>query len=143
MKRNLIYLLPLFILCMASCLSKPDKVAPTPALSGTFSGQFQRVHTSVSKGENDTLIANISLTLTNGVFSVAGDTSTVHAGSKGTYTLGVGDDYIFTDTTLPATGTPAKTHLSGDYKFQYNGTILGLDKNVGDTISYQYYLTKN
>jgi hypothetical protein len=144
MKHKLLYLFPLLIACTAGCSKKPAVVdyqltVPT----GNFTGLFTRYHLTVATGKIDTLYANILLNLdASGNFAVTGDTS-IHAGSFGKYSLGTGDDLLFTDKTLPATGTPVKPHLSGDYLFTYGSGILNLQKDVGDSLSYQYSFTKN
>jgi hypothetical protein len=145
MKRYFIYLLPLLMACVAAGCStdKVAKTTPIPTPTGTFGGFFQLVHTKVSTGANDSVRTNLTLVLdAQGNFTVTGDTSTLHAGSTGKFSLGVGDDLFFTDKTYPTAGVPAKVHLNGDYRYQYNGSVLGLDKNVGDSLSYQYYFTK-
>jgi len=144
MKYKLIYLFPLLIAFTAGCSKKAAVVnyqLPVPV--GNFTGQFTRYHLTVATGKIDTLYANILLNLdASGSFAVTGDT-TVHAGSFGKYSLGVNDDLSFTDKTLPVTGTPAKPHLNGNYMFTYNSGILLMQKDVGDSLSYQYNFTKN
>ena len=143
MKRPLIYFVPLLMVCLAGCLSKPAAVIPTPHPKGSFSGKFWRFHFTKATSKIDTLIANITLVLDSaGNYSVGGDTTSVHAGSFGKWGLGVGDDLVFTDKTLPATGTPTKQHLDGDYLYSYDGSTLQLLKGIGDTLSYQYSFSK-
>jgi hypothetical protein len=145
MKRNLVYLLPLLITCFAGCSKDPKTVnyQITPPV-GNFSGTFQRWHLSHATGKTDTVTANLYLHLdAAGTFTVTGDTATVHAGSFGTYGLGVGDDLVFKDKTLPPTGTPAKVHLSGSYVNSYSSGNLVLQKTIGDSLFYQYNLNMN
>jgi hypothetical protein len=144
MKHSFTYILLLVTICLASCSkSTPVQTNPVPTPSGTFGGFFQLVHTTVKTGLNDTVSCNLTLLLDGqGNFTVTGDTSTYHAGSKGKFSLGIGDDLVFTDNTSNKL-FPKKAHLNGDYKYEYNGSVLGLDKNVGDSLSYQYYFTKS
>lgn len=145
MKRTLLYLTPLLVIWLAACTkSVPVTNIPAPTFSGTYGTQFIRLHQNMTSGKIDTTLATISITMDkSGAFSVAGDTSTVHAGSHGTYSLGVSDDLVFTDKTLPPTGTPVKYHLNGDYNYVVTGTsTISFQKNVGDSIIYRYDLTK-
>jgi hypothetical protein len=131
------------MLVMASCLSKV-KTAVNPIIlpKGTFVGQFAKLHRNITTGKSDTAYANLTLKMDSlGNYAISGDTATVHAGSFGKFGLGVGNDMLFTDKTLPPTGTPAKTHLNGDYLYQYSNGVLEFVKGEGDTISYQYYFT--
>ncbi len=125
--------------CMSDKNSAPGPVIP----SGTFTGQFRRVHTSAKTGVRDTAKANIQLVLDIKTgFTVTGDTSTVIAGSHGGYAVDL--NYIlFNDVTYPASGTPAKTHLSGAYQYYYDGTVFQMVNNSYlDTLSMQYDLKK-
>jgi hypothetical protein len=143
MKHKLLYLSGLLLLITSACI-KTQNVTPTPAPAGTFTGVFGYLHRANDKVPFDTLKANITLTLTssNGTFQVAGDTSTLHAGSYGTYALN--SEYIgFVDASYPKTGTPVKKHLNGTYLYAFNGTVLQMLVNIGDTVSMQYELTKN
>jgi len=143
MKRTLLYLTPLLVAYLAGCTKKtPVTNYQSPSFAGTYSAAFVRLHTNQTTGKSDTVTANLTLTMdAAGNFTVTGDT-TQHAGSYGTYSLGYTDDLIFTDKTLPATGTPTKSHLSGDYLYTNATNALGLKKVVGDSILYTYYLTK-
>jgi hypothetical protein len=129
---------------MAACTKKTEVVNNQLTLPvGNFTGTFTRLHLTHATGKIDTLNANILLNLSaSGSYAVTGDT-TIHAGSFGTYGFGYADDLVFTDKTLPPTGTPAKPHLSGDYQYSYNSGLLEMIKNVGDSLSYQYNFTKN
>ena len=143
MKRSSIYLLPLLLISLASCSKKtPVENIPLVTPTGTFGGYIQLVHTTVATGKNDTSTANLTLVLDNqGNYAVTGDTSTLHAGSLGKFSLGYNDDLLFTDKTNLNAGNK-KVHLNGDYRYQYNGSVLQMDKNVGDSLSSQYYFTK-
>lgn len=144
MKRNFIYLLPLLLISLASCSKKtPVENIQLVTPTGTFGGYIRLVHTTVATGKNDTLTANLSLVLDGqGHFTVTGDTSKLHAGSFGTFSLGYSDDLTFADKTN-LNAVPKKIHLNGDYRYSYDGSVLGLDKNVGDSLSSQYYFTKS
>ncbi|HEY4328042.1 MAG TPA: hypothetical protein VGN20_28920 [Mucilaginibacter sp.] len=146
MKRNLVYLLSLLTLTavVAGCAKKPATINYQQTLPvGNFTGKFVRLHLTHATGKIDTVNANLLLSLdASGNFVVTGDTS-LHAGSMGKYGFGVTDDLIFTDKTLSATGTPTKSHLSGDYQFTYNSGLLEMLKLVSDSLSYQYQFTKN
>jgi hypothetical protein len=140
MKRNFTYLLPILLACFAGCLSKPAPVVipPVTVPTGSYTGVFKYYHINTKTGVVDSLIAHLNLKFdASGNYSVSGDT-TKHAGSLGKCVLGPTDDLIFTDKTFPATGTPGKMHLDGDYLDSYNGTDLQLLKGVGDSISYRY-----
>jgi hypothetical protein len=146
MKRNLTYSIVLLLVCLTvACSKKPDVVNYQLTVPvGAFTGKFARFHLTHATGKVDTIYAN-SLLLNldvSGNFAVTGDTS-IHAGSFGKYGLGVGDDLIFTDKTLPPTGTPAKLHLNGDYQYTYNSGILEMVRNVSDSLSYQYVFIHN
>jgi hypothetical protein len=139
MKRLLIYIVPLLLLSETGCLKTNDSnnINSTSYPSGTYTGQFLRVHKNALKGTYDTLKANLQLTLnaTNG-FAVTGDTTTVHAGSTGPYAINPTYMY-FADVTYPKTGIPLKVHLYGSYLYSYDGTTLLL-LQANDTLSYQY-----
>jgi hypothetical protein len=142
-KFHLLYLLPLL---MAAGCGK-EKVVATPQIelpAGIFNGPFAKIHRNLTSGKSDTVVATIKLTTdASGNFAVTGDTSAVHAGSKGKFTLGYGQDLVFTDKTFSSTGTSTKAHLNGDYIFSFDGSSFQLVRGVGDTISYQYVLTKS
>jgi hypothetical protein len=142
-KLNLLYLLPLLI---AMGCGK-EKIASTPQIqlpAGIFNGPFAKIHRNLTSGKSDTVVATIKLTTdASGNFAVTGDTSTVHAGSKGKFSLGYGQDLVFDDKTFSATSTSTKTHLNGDYIYSYDGSSFQMVRGVGDTISYQYILTQS
>lgn len=143
MKHKILYALPVVILLLAGCAGKP-KVQPALIPSGTFTGQFRLLQRSSDTKPFDTTAANITVTLQTPsyTYTVTGDTSTVHAGSYGTW--GTSGAYIiFNDKTFPKSGVVSKTHLSGAYLFQYDGTTLQMKANALDTLSLQYDLKKS
>jgi hypothetical protein len=145
MKQRFIYLLPVLLVLTifaTGCLktsTPPPIVYPT----GTFEGQFMLIHQKVSNAKLDTSKkANIQLVLDTGMtFKVLGDTTTVHAGSKGKY--GINRLYMaFSDDTKPKSGTSEKIHLYGNYSYAYDGSNLVILAVQGDTINYRYNLKK-
>lgn len=137
--KRLVYLLPLLLTLASGCLgSKSGDPIPDP--SGTFSGEF-RLITRNSDQTIDTVKANIKVIIEPGVgYHVLGDTTTVHAGSKGHYGID-GNGILFVDDTYPKTGTPVKAHLNGEYVFVYNGSIFQMTK-TGENMAMQYDLKK-
>jgi hypothetical protein len=142
MKRKLLYLLPFLLAVGTGCLKSDYKPVVLP--SGTFSGKFGYLHRANDRLNFDTLLANVTLTLqsSNSTFTVTGDTTTLQAGSFGTYNLNT-NIIEFADKTYSATGTSAKKHLNGTYAYAYDGSRLNLLYNISDTISMQYELVKN
>jgi len=118
-------------------------VPPLAQPVGTFSGKFAYLHRNNDNLAYDTLQANVTLKLTStdAPFKVTGDTSTVHAGSFGTYAIN-SSILVFTDKTMPPVGTPAKKHLSGTYLYSYDGSNLKMLAYSSDTLRYEYDLTK-
>jgi hypothetical protein len=144
MKNNLLYLTVVLAMLITGCSTAGLK--PAPALSGSFSGQFRLLHRHTDAVPFDTLTANITLTLNTSpsTFAITGDTSTVIAGSTGTYELATNGNYIlFIDNTLPKTGISSKVHLNGEYVYNYDGTNLQMLAYSLDTLSVQYNLKKN
>ena len=143
--RKLLYFFPFALLALSSCLSTPD-VTPTITVgspSGNFTGTFRRVHRNTLTNKYDTLKANLMLSLsTTAGYAVTGDTTSLHAGSKGQW--GVSSNYLsFIDYTLQGTGTPKKIHLNGNYTYGYDGKLLQFYATFADTLAYQYDFTKN
>lgn len=142
MKKKLLYLLPVLSLLAVGCFKNQVASPAASGLpSGTFTGQFRLLHRSTDKVPFDTTSCNLTLTLNanNATYAVTGDTSTVHAGSNGTY--GISSPYInFTDKTYPKTGAPTKTHLNGLYQYYYDGTVFQMLAYSSDTLSLQYDL---
>ena len=143
MKNKLLYLLPLLAVFVTGCLKRTSDIPPTPALSGTFTGQFRLLHRSTNKVPFDTTKTNLTITLTStGNYTVTGDTSVVHAGSNGKYAASA--PYInFVDKTYPISGTPTKTHLNGIYQFYYDGSVFQMLAYSLDTLALQYDLKKS
>jgi len=144
MKTKLFCLLALLSIFAMGCkkidVTKPPSIG---ALAGTYSGQFVSVHINTPK--NDTVKANIQLALyPSYTFQVVGDTSTVHAGSKGSFALNSGTTTIqFFDVTFPVSGTPTKIHLSGQYQYTFDQIYLDMTgANSANTTTYTYTLTK-
>lgn len=111
--------------------------------SGTFTGQFRYLHRHASNVPFDTVKANLTIKFGTpaNTYAVTGDTSTVHAGSKGTFS--VGSPYmVFADSTFSTTATTTKTHLAGAYIYYYDGTVFQLLAYSADTLSLQYDLRR-
>jgi hypothetical protein len=144
MKNKLLYLLPLLVILAEGCFktnTNPVPAAPVP--SGTFAGQFKLYHRHTDKVPYDSTMANITVKLVASgyTYSVTGDTTTLHAGSYGTY--GISAPYmIFNDKTFSATAPITKTHLSGYYLYNYDGTNLLLYASSSDTLILGYALKK-
>ena len=140
MKKNLLGLLVILLVTLAGCSKEEETPVVIP--QGTFSGSFTRLHYSKVTNKMDTLKANlvIKFSTTTG-YAVLSDTSVVHAGSKGGYT--VDQLYInFGDNTIPAGPIPTtgKVHLAGFYEYNYQGTSLKFGR-ANDTLGYYYDLT--
>jgi hypothetical protein len=144
MKNKLLYLLPLLVILFEGCLKTHSD--PTPAAvipSGTFAGQFKLYHRHTDQVPYDSVAANITVNLaaSNYTFTVTGDTATLHAGSYGTF--GISGPYIlFNDKTYSATAPVTKTHLSGYYLYNYDGTNLVMYASSSDTLILGYTLKK-
>jgi hypothetical protein len=143
-KNFYILLCTLTVFVCGCSINKSNSPAPvTP--SGTFAGQFMFLHLHSFTAKVDTFKANLQLVMqpTTG-FKITGDTSTVHAGSYGSYVFG--SDYTeidFIDKTYPATGTPVKNHLSGVYQYTYDGSTLQMVAyGPLDTLAYIYNMKK-
>jgi hypothetical protein len=138
--KKIIYLLPVLVALVSGCLKNQDNV-PSPDPSGTFTGEFRRISKAADQSI-DTLKANIKVVIQPGIgYHVLGDTTTVHAGSKGHYGIN-GNGIMFVDDTYSATSASTKTHLNGEYLFIYNGSVFQMVRNSGDTLSLQYDLKK-
>lgn len=148
MKRNLLYLLPLFLVFMLgeACSPKSDPV-PVPTPFGTYSGKFKLLVKNSSKGGYDTVKKDSALILklsSTGNFAVTGDTATVHAGSKGLYNY---DSAFmgFLDSTYRAVVQP-KFHLAGTYRYAYSGDRLQLQRTnlaQDSVLFYDFNKTSN
>lgn len=144
------YIIPLLMgaIFTAGCLKSNQGPAATLP-TGNFSGEFRRITKSSKQTKPDTARANIKLFLDiNTGFAVTGDTTTLHAGSKGDYAIGP-TNIAFADRTMPTTVTttpsnvpPQKVRLNGQYIYLYNGDVFQILKVVGDTVRYEYDLKK-
>ena len=140
MKKNLLGLLAILLFTAAGCAKKEETPIIIP--QGTFSGSFTRLRYSAATNKMDTLKANLVIkfsTVTG--YAVLSDTSVVHAGSKGGYS--VDQLYMnFGDSTIPVGPIPTtgKVHLAGLYEYYYQGTSLKFGKS-NDTLGYYYDLT--
>jgi hypothetical protein len=145
MKKILLYSLPVLLAFVIGCGPGTNNPAPVNIPEGTFAGQFIYLHLHEKTGVIDTLKANIQLKMesTTG-FQVTGDTSTLQAGSYGTYIFNSTNTAVdFMDKTYPATGTSTKIHLNGIYAFAFDGTTLQMQTSSAyDTLSYIYVLKK-
>jgi len=143
MKNKILYFIPLILISATGCFNTKTDIPPVTPPSGTFTGQFRYLHRHSSNVAFDTVKANLTVTMnsTANTFAVTGDTSTAHAGSKGSFSFG-SPYMLFTDNTYPKTGTPAKTHLNGLYLYYYDGTVFQLLAYSADTLSLQYDLKK-
>lgn len=149
--RRLSYLIPV-LLCSAlvvGCLKSED-VRPAVVPVGNFSGQFRLISGNTIKKTIDTIKTNIKISLSqeDESFTITGDTSIAHAGSKGHY--GINGNIIgFTDNTLSVNNAGksapvinGKAHLNGIYLYFYNGNVLQMRTVVGDTIAFEYELKR-
>jgi len=143
MNRNLLYLLPFLIILGAGCLKTNNDVKQPGTPSGTFSGQFRYLHRHSSNVPFDTVKTNLTITMTTpaNTYAVTGDTSTIHAASHGTFSIG-SPYMVFNDATFPPAGTATKTHLAGAYLYYYDGTVFQLLAYSADTLSLQYDLKR-
>jgi hypothetical protein len=143
MKRILIFLMPFIVMLGAGCLKHTENTDTSATIpTGTFAGQFLRIHYNRTTTKYDTLKANLTLSmdLKTG-YAITGDTTAVHAGSKGDFAM---DAYYiqFTDKTYSTTPVNNKIHLAGTYLYQYNGTDFQIQAVVADTLGFFYNLKK-
>ncbi|QKJ29144.1 hypothetical protein HQ865_05030 [Mucilaginibacter mali] len=143
MKRAFIFFLPFMVMLGAGCMKHNDSDGNTfPVPSGSFAGKFTRLHYNTTKKGYDTLSANIVLTMdVKTGYKVTGDTSTVHAGSFGDFSMNA---YAiqFADKTYTSTPPPSKIHLYGIYEYGYDGTNLQIDATFADTLGFFYDLKR-
>lgn len=146
MKRNILYLFIMAGVCLYGCTAKNDVLPNTPIpVSGTYSGQFKLYHVNPTTNAVRIDSANLSLVMETATgYKVAGDTSTLHAGSFGSYGVNsFTSEIIFVDKTFPTSGTPTKVHLSGNYAYEYDGSTLKLAAyGPLDTLQYIYKFTR-
>jgi len=146
MKRILLYSSLILIGLASGCAPKPVSPVVAAGPEGTFTGQFMYIHIHSKTGVIDTSKANIQLQMEQSTgFKVTGDTSTVHAGSFGSYIVNTTYGQVdFLDHTYPTTGTPTKFHLNGIYAYNYDGTILKMVAySAFDTLTYFYTLKRS
>ncbi|MES2109402.1 MAG: hypothetical protein V4577_11670 [Bacteroidota bacterium] len=148
MKLNLLYLSALVALAIYGCGGGKKNLDAQPIPDGTYSGEFRLLHIhSDNRNIIDTQKTNLTVyfaPVSTGTFTVTGDTTTLHAGSKGSFIAdGANHTLFFIDNTYPKVGTPAKTHLSGSYAYQYDGSALKIAAfGPQDTLALQYDLKK-
>jgi hypothetical protein len=143
MKHTILYLFLSLLIITTGCIKNVDNTVPPPIPSGTFTGQFKLYQRHTDKVPYDSLITNITVTFKTPAYTyaVTGDTTTLHAGSYGTY--GVSVPYmIFNDKTYNPTAPYTKSHLSGAYLYNYDGTTLILQASSADTLILGYVLKK-
>ena len=139
MKYKLLCSVILLVAIVTGCI-KSTPSGPAPVFPyGTFSGQFKRYHKSPTTNKIDSAIANLTLRLNSYTFAVTGDTTTLHAGSHGTFG-GNASYIIFNDSTYSPKSV--KQHLNGQYVYNYDGTTLIIAASSGDTLSVDYVLKK-
>ncbi len=148
MKNKLVYLFPLSILLILAfgCVKKASDpgtdTSTYPYPLGTYSGKFTRIHRNEATSKYDTASCNIQLVLSTVTgFAVTGDTAIVHAGSYGQFSENA-TNIAFNDVTYPLTGFPTKTHLAGVYMYFTAGLNFQISGTDGDSLSYNYNLTK-
>ena len=146
MKRNIVCLLIITAACLYGCAGKTNILPSTPVpVSGTFSGQFKLYHVSAANNIIRVDSTNLSLNMETATgYKVTGDTSTLHAGSYGSYQVNVfATQILFADKTFPPGSTSAKVHLTGSYNYQYDGATLQLvTYGPHDTLQYFYNLKR-
>ena len=146
MKNKVMYLLPLMLALTTGCIrnaSNPNyDPSNYPYPLGIFTGKFTRIHKSYYPLKYDTATAALKLVLSTSTgFAITGDTSTVHAGSYGSFSENA--SYMgFNDATYYPAAWPAKTHLSGVYMYTYDGLDLNFSNSVADTLWNNYTFVK-
>lgn len=143
MKHKLLYLLLFLAVVAAGCLKTQKAADPVPIPSGTFTGQFKVFHRHTDKVPFDSTKTTLTVKLTTPdyTYTVTGDTSTLHAGSHGTY-AGNAVAMLFTDKTYAASSPFTKWHLNGLYSYTYDGTNLTIYYASSDTLVLGYALKK-
>ncbi|HEY9002373.1 MAG TPA: hypothetical protein VIM89_13530 [Mucilaginibacter sp.] len=143
MKHKLLYLFLLFVIVVTGCAKKSTENVAPPIPSGTFTGEYQRYHRHTNQLPWDSVKTNLTINFTTPAYTykVTGDTSTVHAGSYGTF--GITYPFInFNDKTYSPTTTATKAHLEGYYNYAYDGTNLQMYVTSSDTLIINYTLKK-
>lgn len=146
MKFKLLYLLAATAMIIYGCGGGKSN-APTPIPDGTYSGEFRRLHIHPdNRNIIDTLKTNLIVYISPvsaGTYTVTGDTSTIHAGSKGTFVAdGPNHTIIFNDQTYSSSAPVTKTHLTGAYAYTYDGSSFKMAAFGADTLVLQYDLKK-
>jgi hypothetical protein len=144
MKLRLLYIIPFIALLATGCGKTNSGDLPTvPLPTGNFTGQFLRVRRSETTGLFDTAKANLNLSLSQSTgFAITGDTTTLHAGSYGSYAANA--YYMqFADKTYSSTLPFKKYHLEGVYNYSYDGSKLEIYVDYADTLSLQYSFVKS
>jgi hypothetical protein len=142
MKHTLLYLFISLLIIITGCAKSSNNTPPPAIPSGVFTGQFKFYHRHTNTVPWDSLKANITVTFKTPAYTyaVTGDTATIHAGSYGTFGLSV-PYMIFNDKTYNPNAY-TKTHLSGQYLYNYDGTNLILQASSVDTLILGYVLKK-
>ncbi len=139
-------LLPLVAMFAISCGAKKSS-NPTPTIpDGNYSGQFRLIHVH-DDNTSDTIKANIKVYISpvsTSTYAVTGDTTTVHAGSKGNFVFYSNGTVQFTDNTYSAAAPVTKTHLNGLYAYAFDGNIFRMVAYGGtaNNLVLQYDLAK-
>jgi hypothetical protein len=146
MKHKILFLLGAAVAIAAtSCLkSSSSYTGPSAPGTGTYTGTFRSLHRKDYNSPFDTLKATIVLNLnsTSGAFAVTGDTTTLHAGSHGTYLTNSGL-IQFSDLTATTSNKSTKVHLNGVYQYATDGQSLQISASTTyDTLRYQYTLAR-
>jgi hypothetical protein len=143
MNKNLLCLVPFLMVLVTGCLKSTTAVQQQGTPSGKFTGQFRYLHRHSNAVPFDTVKTNLTIRFGSpaNTYAVTGDTSTIHAGSKGGFS--VGSPYmVFIDSTFSTSASVAKKHLAGAYLYYYDGTVLQLLAYSADTLSLQYDLKR-
>ena len=143
MKHKLLYLLVALVVVATGCFKSPKSATPVPLPSGTFSGEFKVFHRHTPNVPFDSTKTTLTIKLTTPdyTYTVTGDTSTLHAGSYGTY-AGNQSSLLFTDKTYSASSPFTKWHLNGVYNYSYDGSNLVIYYSGSDTLVIGYSLKK-
>lgn len=147
-KHILIFLLPAVMLYLTGCIKTqrdPDQyLADKGYPLGTFTGNCLKLRKKAYDYSYDTIKVNLTLTLsTNTGYRLTGDTTSWHAGSYGSFS----EDFasiVFDDLSLPASATTKRTHLSGLYSYDYEGSTLIIKPAApqSDTLKFIYNFKK-
>lgn len=143
MKHKLLLLLAVLALFASGCIKSIPDTPPPPLPTGTFTGTFKILHRHTDKVPYDSLSTNLTLTLNSAAntFAVTGDTSTVHAGSFGTFSV-YSTFIAFADKTYPVSGVSQKMHLQGTYLYNFDGINLAIQATSSDTLAVGYFFKK-